>query len=509
MSIDPKFLLSIFARRLPWFLLVAVTVSVIGIAVAVILPEKYRASALLLFEDAQIPNELAPSTVRTGAAEQLKILEQQLLTRPNLLELANKFSIYSSTPNMNAADIVSDMRNRVEIVSRTGKNDVPTISIAFNGRTANQAFQVANELVNILLQQNVSMRTGRAAQTLDFFQQEVNRLGADLDRQEAVLLAFRTQNQDSLPDSLEFRRSQQSALQERLVQLQREEAAQTDRRRRLVDLYERTGRVDDLTAPQTPEQRQLQAMRAQLDSAQLVYSDQNPRIRALKAQVAALEAAVASKSGASSDSGTGPTIYDTQMAQVDGELAYISDEKKQVTQQIALLQASIAQTPANAARLSELERENSITRGQYAEAVQRLAAAQTGERIEALSRGQRISVVEQPVLPIEPFSPNRKLIALGGVLGGSVLGLGLVVLLELMNRAIRRPSDMVKALTITPLVTLPYVKTDHETRSRRSTLVFVAVGAAVALSLAIYAVHMYYLPLDTLFERILGKIGLG
>ncbi len=509
MSTDPKFLLSIFLRRLPWFLTVAATVSVIGVTVALVLPEKFRSGALLLFESEQIPDELAPSTVRTGATEQLKILEQQLSTRANMLEIANRFGIYKDEPNMSAADIVDDMRQRTEIASHTGRNEAPTINIAFVGRTANQSLQVANELVNILLQQNVSMRTGRATQTLEFFRQEVERLGGDLDRQETELLGFRTAHQDSLPDSLEFRRSQQSALQERLVQLQREEGAQSDRRRRLVDLFERTGRVEESANPETPEQRQLQTVRAQLDSAQLVYSAQNPRVLALKTQVAALEKMVAGQSGTSTGTNTAPTLYDTQLAQVDGELAYIADEKAQVTEQIAALQASIEQTPANAARQSELERENNITRGQYTEAVQRLAAAQTGERIEALSKGQRISVIEQPVLPSDPYSPNRKLIALGSVMGGTALGLALVFLLELLNRSIRRPSELVAALSITPLVTLPYFKTATEVRNRRLALTFGVLLIAATMSAAIYGVHTYYLPMDMLVGRLFDKTGLG
>lgn len=508
MSSDPKYFLSIFLQRLPWFLLVAVGITVIGLTVALVLPPKYRAEAILLFESEQIPDSLAPSTVRTEAVEQLKLLEQQLMTRANLLEIANSFGIYNASPNLSAADIVDDMRDRTVILSRTGRNDVPTITIAFQGDTANQALQVTNQLVNLLLQQNIAMRTGRATQTLDFFRQEVERLGANLDRQETVLLEFRTAHQEALPDSLEFRRSQQSALQERLVQLQREEAAQNDRRRRLVDLYERTGRVDQGTTPQTPEQQSLKSVRAQLDAALLVYSDQNPRVKALQAQVASLERLVAEQSGTSTG-GAEPTLYETQVAQVDGELAYIAQEKAMVTQQIAALQESISQTPANAARQSELERENEITRGQYTAAVQRLAAAQTGERIEALSKGQRIIVIEQPVLPTDPHSPNRKVIALSSLAAGIALGLGLVLLLEFLNRSIRRPSELVSALSITPLVTLPYIYNAREQRNRRLALAAGGLAMVLALSFSVYAVHTYYMPVDALVGRIIDKTGLG
>lgn len=507
MTSDPTYFLSVFRQRLGWFLAVAIGVTVLGTLTAFLLPARYQAEALLLFESEQIPDTLAPSTVRTGAAEQLKILEQQLLTRANLLEIANSFDIYGANSGLNAADIVEDMRDRVEISSAAARNDVPTITIAFLGDSANQSLQVTNQLVNILLQRNVAMRTGRATQTLEFFRQEVERLGANLDRQETELLAFRTANQDALPDSLEFRRAQQSALQERLLQLQREEAAQTDRSLRLTELYERTGRVEQSGVPQTPAQQSLLAARAELDAARLIYSDQHPRIKALQAQVLSLERVAAAQGGAPTDT-AGMSLFDIQRAQLDGELKFIEQEKALVTEQIAALQESIAKTPANAAREAELARESEITRSQYTEAVARLAAAQTGERIEALSKGQRISVIEQPVLPLEPASPQRGLIVLGSLAAGTALGLGLVVLLEVFNRAIRRPSELVAALSIMPIATLPYIYTEREQQSHRLVLGAGGLTLLVMLGATIYGIHTWYMPLDLLGSRIVDMTGL-
>ena len=50
--------------------------------------------------------------------------------------------------------------------------------------------------------------------------------------------------------------------------------------------------------------------------------------------------------------------------------------------------------------------------------------------LESLAKAQRISVIEQAIAPTDPESPNRLLIAIGGIVGGLAAGLGLVVLLE-------------------------------------------------------------------------------
>jgi polysaccharide chain length determinant protein (PEP-CTERM system associated) len=515
MTLDLKFYLSIFLRRLPYFLIVAVTVTAIGVSVALILPPKYRASALLLLESEQIPGDLAASTVRTGAPEQLEIIKQRLMTRANLLEIAERFAIYAGAPDLNPTEIVDDMRERTEILSAVGRQTgVTTVTVSFEGATAAQALQVTNEVVTLILQENVEMRTGSATQTLEFFQQEVDRLGASLDRQEAALLEFRTTYQDSLPDSLNYRRARQATLQERLLQLQREEGALNDRRARLVDLYERTGRVEPGTAPLSPEQQRLQDLRAELERALLIYSPQNPRVKTLQAQLAALEQGLP---GAAPDDegdqggavGGEPSLYELQLAQIDGDLEYLADQKAQTEAELEALRVSIEATPANAAQLSELERTYEITQGQYTQAVSRLAQARTGERIEVLSKGQRITVIEQPVLPTKPDSPNRKLIAAGSLLVGIALGLGQVLLLELLNRSIRRPAEIVSALGITPIATLPLVRTSGERVIRRGVIVMAFGIAIFGISGGLYALDTYYMPMDLLLERVIDKVGLG
>lgn len=515
MSFEPKFYLSIFLRRLPYFLLVVLAVLAVGISLAVLLPAKYRSEALLLVESEQIPGNLAASTVSTEAVEELQILEQQLMTRANLLEIANRFGLYRDRPTLDPTAIVADMRDRARFERRStgggrgGQGAVTTLTIAFEAGSAQQSLDVTNELVTRLLQANVEMRTGRATETLEFFKQEVARLGADLDRQEAEILAFMLENQDSLPDSLDYRRTRQATLQERLLQLQREQGALTDRRTRLVTLYEQTGRVDTAPAQMTPVQSQLAEARAALENALLVYSPQNPQVKVLEARVAALERSLAAESGAVPGDASAPTLYEMQLAEIDGELAYNADQSALVERELEALRVSIEATPGNSTRLAEMQRENEITRGQYTTAVDRLAQAQTGERIEVLSKGQRISVVEQPVLPSEPFSPPRKMIVAGSIAAALALGLGLVALLEVMNRSIRRPSEIEARLGITPIATLPYLRTEHESLLRRGVLIGVFAAVVIGLSGALYLLHTYYMPVDMLLDRIMAKTGLA
>ncbi len=168
----------------------------------------------------------------------------------------------------------------------------------------------------------------------------------------------------------------------------------------------------------------------------------------------------------------------------------------------------MSKTPENAIRLESLERDYQNTLTQYNRAVSNLARAQTGERIELLSKGERISVIEQATAPTEPNSPNRPLIAGGGLGVGIALALGVFLLLEVTNRSIRRPADLVKGLSIQPIATIPYLETSGGKTRRRALQTILIAGLAIGIPIGLWVVHTFYLPLDLIVDRVLGRFGL-
>lgn len=509
MTFSPKFYLSIFFRRFHYFLVVAGLVATAGVTVATMLPAEYTASATVLVERPQIPQDLASSTVEANPGEQVQIIRQRLTTRAAVLEIADKMGIYPNRDQLDPNYIIDDMRQRIRIGQPRGqRNTATTISVGFVGRNAAVTAAVANELVTRLLAENVEIRTGNATQTLEFFEQEVARLNAEMDEKSRSILQFKLENQNALPDSLSFRRAQQTSLQQRLSQLEREETALVDRRANLVDLFERTGRIDTVAENLTPEQRQLQSLQNELESALLVYSPQNPRIRVLQARISSLESVVAEQTAGDSDD-EGMTLFEIQLADIDQQLAEFDRQQQEVQSEIDILQRTIDATPGNSIRMEELNRSFDNTQRQYQRATERLATAEMGERIEVLSKGQRFSVVEPAVVPGSPSSPNRPLIAGGSVGVGILLGLAVVVLLELINSAVRRPVDIKNKLNITPIATLPYMRSDRQRRIHDSIVYGAIFIVVIAVPTTIWALHTFYLPLDLLIERFLDKTGLS
>lgn len=522
---DLKFYFSLFLRRLHWFMLFLVIGSAIGITLATVLPPVYVAEARLLVESEQIPGDLAETTVRVEAAEQLQIIEQRILTRDTLVDMANRLDVYGTRsegrrPSMDTDELVEDMRDRVIFVvtGSSRRNEGATlISIGFEAPTARMATTVANELVTLIQREDVGMRTRVARQTLDFFNQQVDRLDGELARQSAAILEFKEENQDALPDSLDFRRSQQAAAQERQLQIEREISALRDRRSRLETLraqFEEQGLSPDAPV-QSPEEQQLKSLEEELSTLLTVLAPANPKVKLLEARVEGLRTRVEAQrklnvsapTSRADGLGTPLSNFDLQMADLDGNIGYLVDQRDQLEQTLLNLAATIEATPGNTITLETLERDFANTRAQYDENVAKRAEAATGDTIELLRQGQRISVVEQAVIPSEPEKPNRKVVAAAGVGGGMFLGLAMVALLELLNKGIRRPVDLTNRLGITPFATLPYYRTRAEAIRRRMIILSILGFFLIAIPLSLWAVNTYVMPLDRLLSTVTQRLG--
>ena len=275
--------------------------------------------------------------------------------------------------------------------------------------------------------------------------------------------------------------------------------------------FEVTGQTPEGT-DRTPEEIQLQALEEELATMLSVLAPANPKVKLLEARIAGLRARVEAQRAARgevSDEGTPLTNFDLQMEQLEGQIEYLVSQRDQLDETLASLAASIEATPGNAITLETLERDYANSRREYDLAVAKRAQAQTGDIIEALRQGQRISVVEQAVVPSEPEKPNRKMVAAAGVGGGMFLGLAMVALLELLNKGIRRPVDLTNRLGITPFATLPYYRTRTELIRRRMIILGVLGFFLIAIPAGLWAVDTYVIPLQRLLDMITARLGLA
>jgi polysaccharide chain length determinant protein (PEP-CTERM system associated) len=508
---DVKFYLKVLVRRLPVMIVLFMICAIASMVIAQRLPTMYRTSATLLVESAQISDNLAESTVQVEASEQLEVIQQRLLTRANLLDIARDIDVLPDMREMTPDEIVQAMRQATGVRRTSGRNKATLMTITFEARDPQKVAAVVNRYTTIVETLSSDFRTGAAEGTLDFFEQQVATLSQNLDAQSAKIVAFKTENSDALPENLEYRLNRQSYLQEQLARAGRELEAIEAQRASAKRIFEATGAVTTTGTVLSPAEKELQALEGQLRAMLSTLSEQNPKVRNLRSRIDGLRATV--QAGITTASAEGEleaedaSPLEISLAELDSRAATLNREIGTTRTELAELRASIERTPVNRITLDAMERDLSNTQNLYNDAVKRLSQARVGEQIELSSKGERITVLEAANVPTTPSSPNRPRIVIMGI----GLGLGLAgaffMLLELLNQSIRRPADIVKGIDITPLATVPRIETASHKRWRRVMQV-VSLGVILAgVPALLWAIDTFYMPLDLLFETLKDKLG--
>ncbi len=514
MNMDLSFYWKLFWRRFPVMAVFVLVCSGLGVITAMKTPETWATTARLLVESAQITQV---ESIEVDAVEQLEIIEQKLLTRANLIDIANRFDVFEDIRNMEPDTVVEAMRNATRIRRSAGRNKATLMTISFEGRSGKVAADVVNEYTTLVLEENAESRNAIAENTLQFFEREVESLARDLDRQSTEIAVFKSENANALPEDQSMRFGRQTVLLEQLARLKRQQEAGQLRRAQTVEIYESTGRVRQGQAQRqrSVEEERLLVAQVDLDNLKSVYSDTNPRVVRLQNEVNRLKDIVAAQQGAPGGEIEEETIsperalLEATLAEIDSQLQFLQSDIENTQAELNELQRSISRSSANGIELATLERDYEIIQTRYNSAVTNLNEARMTERIESTAQGQRISVIENANVPQVPAGPNRPKIAALGLLAGLALAAGYFMLLETLNRTVRRPAELMSRFNVTPITTIPYMESRGRRVIRRTGLIAATLFVLIAVPAARWYVDTNYIPLELVVQKGLDKLGLG
>lgn len=496
--------LAIAKRRWLHFLVPVVLVIAATVALVFLLPRSYEAKATILVESQRIPSKLVAPTVTSRAEERIKVIEQRLKARSNLLDIAGKFDLYRyEGTDRTPTSIVDAMRGAIGIrqidVGRASRDaEIIGFTVSFDYRDATIASRVANELITSILAQNVEQRLSRASETSDFFRKQLSGYEKELLTLENKIAEYKRENEAALPETLPYRRTELAQLSTQIAEI--------DQKLRLA----RDGDTEALVEGTGKDQLEysLQSKQIAYDSfieerdklGPLVEKGFVPKQRVvnLERQIAQTEIEIASIRSRLAGLGV--------VSNADDALKFLETQRADLAATASELTESIFKTPAVEAALAALTRDYQNLQEEYRQTKAKYADAQTGEMLEQDRQAERFEVLEQATVPSEPTKPNRKKILVAGFGGGIALGIGLVVLLELLDNSIRTVSDLERRLQLRPIGVIPYIVTPSERRRTRWKLAGGAVACVTIIAAGLVAVHLYYLPLDLLAERGWQKI---
>lgn len=501
MEIDFRYYFGLLRRRLLLVTVPAVLVLAVAIIAVFWLPPLYRSSATILVESQQIPQDLVRSTVTAVASQRIQVIEQRLMTRENLLRVVQKYKLFSNK-NMSATELVEQMRKSAtidQVFLTTGRrgadNQAIAFTVAFEYADAATAAQVANEFVTLILDEDLRTRTAQASEATRFLAAESDRLGRELAKIETQIAQYKIDHKDALPETLEYRRSQLYRQQSDLAALDREIAGLAEERK----LWEMR---DSSSASPTDLATMLAQARLQLAQKRASFTETHPEVKRLAEQVRELEDATMRTDSVERET----AAASPQIAAIESRMEGLVRQREQMQHNLDRLEQSIGDTVQVEMGLAALVRQQEEIQSNYRATSDKLAQAETGERLEEDRQAERFEVIEQPTMPTSPIWPNRPLLLALGVFASLGAGIAPLAATEIMNPSVRRSTDLEKRFGRAAIITIPFIETVAELRRRKRRRRIGMLVAAGGFCVALILVHTMVKPLDLVWYNIADRV---
>ncbi len=305
---DFKDYFKIFKRRINFFIIPFIAITIMAVLLAVLLPSVYRSSATILIEEQVIPSDLVRSTVTTFADQRIQIISQRIMTRSNLSNIIKKYNLYADDLKNETLEIILEkMRERIivdtisaDVVNpRTGGKPSQTtiaFTLSFEDESPVVAKNVANELATIFLKENIKSRTLSAQNATLFLSEAAKRLKSDIHKVQKKLASFKQKNLNSLPEMTQINQQEIIALNSRLLNLDSEERSLQER---YYYLQGQLAQIDpNAMATNAAGNRifdakdRLKVLKSQHPSLLAMYSDQHPDVLAATREIASLKSQI-------------------------------------------------------------------------------------------------------------------------------------------------------------------------------------------------------------------------
>lgn len=465
------------------------------------------------------------------------------------------------------SDIRMNMISADVIDPRSGRPTQATIafSVAYDSRSPDLALKVANELTTLYLNENLSSRTQLTRDTASFLAAQSHKLEEEITGLEQKLAEFKKGNVDNLPElaQLNFQmmdrteqelreidartvslKEQETYLEAQLAQINPSSQLMASTGERILTSSDRLKtlrtQLASLTAVYAADHpdvlrvkremqglekeagsaadandigRRLDQARGELAAARDKYSADHPDVKRLERTVSGLEEslAAAQKMPAQSE----PVDADNPAyIQIRAQLEGVRNERQSLTGRSAVLRTKLAAFENKLARSPEIEREyRGLSRDyenaqrKYQEVRAKQMEAELAQNLETDRKGERFTLIEPPLPPEKPVSPNRLSVLLLGILLSLAAGIGSVAVREMLDSTIRSRKDLIGLLTVPPLAVIPRIVTSGEKDKSRRRLRRTAFAAAGAVVLLVLAVHFFIRPLDVLWLTTLRRFG--
>lgn len=442
----PRQVLAILAARWPWALAVLLLCVAATAAVSTTMLKRYTASASVML-DARSPDQVAGGTPNTSLpggylATQMDLIASERVGRAVISALTLNKDADLQAAWREAGDGKGDFEAWLSEALQKGLSIRPAaasnvVTIAYISDDAAHAAVMANAYVKAYIDTSLELRMERLRQHSSFFDARAKELKADLDRAQAKLSEYQQKNSLLVGDdklNLEATR-----LAELSAQLLVAQSANAEVAGRLRQAGQRTEQLQEvwqnptvaaLGAEVTREEVRAREMTSRLGESHPQLIEQEARLSELRAKFAA------EKGRAVSNVSFGNSATQSRVVQISSALE--------------AQRSKVLRMQSQREQSGGLQREVDTAQRAFDTMQQRVSLAS----IESQNTQTNLSVLKHATVPMAPSSPNLLKNIGASIALGTLLGLGLVLGREQLDRRMRTVDD-VSELKQPMLVSLP------------------------------------------------------
>jgi uncharacterized protein involved in exopolysaccharide biosynthesis len=243
-SVDFSHYIGIFKRRFFYFLLPFGLITILGLFLAALQKPNYLSEGTILVESQVIAPDLVRPIVTATASERIQLIQQRVMTRDNLLSIADKFGLFRGRSEILELMRKSTLVKPVDVEGARQGASAIAFTVGFEYENPELAVRVASEFINLIVNEDARTQTGRATEAVKILTGETKDIENKLDSAQMQIFEIARRPREAVPEIPEEEKSQ-------------------------------------LTA--------LAALKAELIQKTSVYSDAHPAVTALKKRIAAME----------------------------------------------------------------------------------------------------------------------------------------------------------------------------------------------------------------------------
>ncbi|MFK8066644.1 MAG: hypothetical protein AB8D52_00190 [Gammaproteobacteria bacterium] len=198
----------------------------------------------------------------------------------------------------------------------------------------------------------------------------------------------------------------------------------------------------------------------------------------------------------------------SQLEAADTEIASLENKIVELEKKRDDYEGRLTRTPQVERQYQDLTRDFDTATLKYREITSKQLEAQLSQSLESERKGERFTLIEPPILPLEPFKPNRLAIAFLGFVFSLAGGIGAASLAEALNQTVSGRHGVMEMMGEAPLASIPYIITAVDIRKKIMQRSLVTFGMVASALIAAVLVHFYVMPLDVFWFKSLRKFGI-